>query len=280
MTLATLSDVLRPAMQGGYAVAGFVVLGWEDMRACVAAAELEDAPVILQAGPNCRAHTPLPVLASMLRHLAEQARVPVVLHLDHGRSIDDCRAALDVGFSSVMFDGSRLPLRDNIAATATVVEMAHAAGAGCEGEIGRVGYAGGAKSHGTDPEEAEIFARETGVDAMAVSVGNLHLQHGAGQPLDMPLLHAIEARTKVPLVIHGGSGVAPEQRRDIATGSTVCKVNIGTELRRAFGSALRAELAADPRVFDRCVILAATEDPVCQAARAAIRSLRPKPEAR
>ena len=151
MTLATLSEVLGPALRGGYAVAGLVSLGWEDMRAYVAAAEAEGVPVILQAGPSCRAHTPLPVLAAMLRYLGEQASVPVVVHLDHGRSFDECREAVEAGFTSVMYDGSRLPLDRNIAETARVVDMAHAAGLSCEGEIGFVGYAEGEGSAGTDP---------------------------------------------------------------------------------------------------------------------------------
>lgn len=128
MTLVTLSDVLRPALNGGYAVPGLVCLGWEDMRAYVMAAEAERSPVILQAGPSCREHTPLPILGRMFRHLAENASVPVVAHLDHGYTMDDCKAALDAGFTSLMFDGSRLPLADNIAQTRAVVELAHAAG--------------------------------------------------------------------------------------------------------------------------------------------------------
>ena len=118
MTLATLSEVLEPALAGGYAVAGLVTQGWEDMRAYSEAAEAEQVPVILMAGPGCRAHTPLPVLGAMLRHLAEAASVPVVVQLDHGRDIDECRQAIDAGFTSVMFDGSRLQLAENIARTA------------------------------------------------------------------------------------------------------------------------------------------------------------------
>ena len=111
MTLATLSDVLQPARAGGYAVAGLVTLGWEDMRAFVAAAEAETCPVILQAGPSCREHTPLPILGRMFRHLAEGASVPVVAHLDHGYTPKECQMALDCGFTSIMFDGSRKPLQ-------------------------------------------------------------------------------------------------------------------------------------------------------------------------
>lgn len=273
MTLATLADVLRPALSDGYAVAGLVCLGWEDMRAYVMAADAERAPVILQAGPSCRAHTPLPVLGAMFRYLAESVDIPVVVHLDHSTSLDECRAALDAGFTSLMFDGSRLPLEQNIAQTAAVAELAHSAGISCEGEIGFVGYASGAESVGTDPREAEIFARETGVDAMAISVGNRHLQQNYADGLDEKWVRAIEAKTDVPLVIHGGSGVPLQQRAALAANSHICKFNIGTELRMAFGAALRRAVEADPERFDRAAILRDTEPPVMAAARAVIRGL-------
>ena len=274
MTLATLAQVLQPANALGYAVPGLVCLGWEDMRAYVAAAEAERAPIILQAGPGCRAHTPLPILAQMFRHLADSVSVPVVAHLDHGYTLDDCRAALDAGFTSVMVDGSKLPLQANIDLTAAVAELAHAAGASCEGEIGFVGYAGGAASHGTDPEEAARFARDTGIDAMAISVGNVHLQQSAGSGLDLDRLRAIEAVTTVPLVIHGGSGVPAPQRATLAATSRIAKFNIGTELRMAFGTALRETLAHNPTEFDRIALLKATEDPVTHATRAVLQNLR------
>ncbi|WP_071795353.1 class II fructose-bisphosphate aldolase [Natronohydrobacter thiooxidans] len=273
MTLATLSDVLHPALSGGYAVPGLVCLGWEDMRAYAMAAQAERAPVILQAGPSCRAHTPLPVLGAMMRHLAASVDVPVVVHLDHGYTLDDCREALEAGFTSLMYDGSRKPVSQNIAETAQVAEMAHAAGISCEGEIGFVGYSGGEGSAGTDPEDAAIFARDSGVDAMAISVGNLHLQTDHGGGLDEARIRAIEAVTEVPLVIHGGSGVPYAQRAALAAGSRIAKFNIGTELRMAFGKALRDAVNADPARFDRVAILKETHDPVLQAARAVIRGL-------
>jgi fructose-bisphosphate aldolase class II len=273
MTLATLAQVLQPALKGGYAVPGIVCLGWEDMRAYVAAAEAEAAPVILQAGPGCRAHMPLPVLARMFRHLADTAGVPVVAHLDHGHTLEDCRAALDLGFTSVMIDGSALSLQANIDLTAAAAELAHEAGASCEGEIGFVGYAGGVASAGTDPDQAARFARVTGVDALAVSVGNVHLQERPGGGLDLDRLRAIEAVTSVPLVIHGGSGVPPAQRAMLAAASRIAKFNIGTELRLAFGMALRDVLARDPAQFDRLAILSATEGPVMAATRTVMRNL-------
>ena len=278
MTLATLSDVLQPAYAKGYAVGGLVTLGWEDMRAYVAAAEAENAPVILQAGPSCREHTPLPVLGKMFRHLAEAASVPVVAHLDHGYTFEECKVALESGFTSLMFDGSRKPLLQNIDETAAIAEMAHRADISCEGEIGFVGYSGGEGSNGTDPEEAAIFARDSGVDAMAISVGNVHLQENKDGGLDEARIRAIEEVTDIPLVIHGGSGVPVEQRRRLAKESAVCKFNIGTELRMAFGAALREAVNSNPDRFDRVQIMKDTLDPVEAAARTVIRAFGAPPQ--
>jgi fructose-bisphosphate aldolase class II len=278
MTLVNLAQVLQPALAQGYAVGGLVTLGWEDMRAYVAAAEAENCPVILQAGPSCRAHTPLPVLGKMFRHLAEASSVPVVAHLDHGYTFEDCKIALDSGFTSIMFDGSHKPLRQNIDETAAIAEMAHAAGISCEGEIGFVGYSGGENSNGTDPEEAVQFARDSGVDAMAISVGNVHLQQDKEGGLDLARIAQIQALTTVPLVIHGGSGVPVAQRSALAAQTSVCKFNIGTELRMAFGVALRAAVASDPDRFDRVQMLGDTIDPVQQAAQHVLRAFGAPPQ--
>ena len=280
MTLATLSEVLEPARSDGHAVGGLVVLGWEDARAYVSAAEAEQAPVILQAGPGCRAHTPLPILASMFRTLGESADVPVVAHLDHGHTYDECREAVECGFTSVMFDGSRTDLQQNIDDTSKVVELAHSAGISCEGEIGFVGYDQGEASATSDPGEAQAFVQATKVDALAVSVGNVHLQTTKSAKIDLDVLSAIEAVTDIPLVIHGGSGVPSESREHMARDTAVCKFNIGTELSMAFGSSLREAIARDPKRFNRIQILKETEEGVSAAARKVIRSLRhPRPEA-
>ncbi len=273
MPLVTLKDVLQPALANGTAIGGLVTLGWEDMRAYVAAAEAVGCPVILQAGPGCREHTPLPVLGAMFRHLADAASVPVVAHLDHGYTYDDCSAALDAGFTSLMFDGSRKPLAQNIAETRRIADMAHAAGISCEGEIGFVGYDQGEASAGTDPKEAAVFALETGVDAMAISAGNVHLQQDQSGGLDEDRIAAIQAVTDVPLVIHGGSGVPAEQRRRLAQTTNICKYNIGTELRMAFGAALRASVNSDPDRFDRVSILKDTEGSVQSAAETVLRAI-------
>lgn len=276
MPLVTLADVLQPALKQGYAVAGLVTLGWEDMRAYVAAAEAENCPVILQAGPSCRAHTPLPILGAMFRHLAENAAVPVVAHLDHGYTFEECKEALDSGFTSLMFDGSRKPFSQNVEETARIAELAHTAGISCEGEIGFVGYDGGETSNGTDPAEAAEFARLTGVDALAVSVGNVHLQQDQTGGLDEERIAQIDALTDIPLVIHGGSGVPHAQRQKLARDTSICKFNIGTELRMAFGTALRDALASDPDRFDRVQILKDVEAPLMEATRIVLRSLMTK----
>ncbi|MEM9634285.1 MAG: class II fructose-bisphosphate aldolase [Pseudomonadota bacterium] len=255
MTAVTLNEVLEPAMTEGYALAGLVVLGWEDAVAFVEAAENTRSPVILQAGPGCRAHTPIPVIGKMLRFLADQASVPVVCHLDHGYTLEDCLEGIDHGFTSVMFDGSGLPILENIELTARLVEKAHAADVSVEGEVGFVGYADGAKSAFTDPAEANRFERESGADAIAVSVGNVHLQTEKTDGIDFDALKAIEEVTCKPLVLHGGSGIPPDVRQRLARESRVCKFNLGTELRQTFGAALRETLDKNPHLFDRIEIL-------------------------
>lgn len=274
MPIATLSEVLQPALKGSYAVGGLVTLGWEDMRAFVAAAEAENCSVILQAGPGCREHTPLPILGKMFRYLAENASVPVVAHLDHGYTYDECALALDSGFTSLMYDGSRKSLKVNIEETKQIVKMAHSSDISCEGEIGFVGYSNGEKSAGTDPAEAEIFANETGVDAMAISVGNVHLQENKEGGLDEDRISKIQSLTSVPLVIHGGSGVPVEQRKRLARETNICKFNIGTELRMAFGSAMRDAVNKDNKRFDRVSILKETHDPTVAVVRRVLSNLK------
>jgi len=275
MTAATLKDVLQPAIAGHYAVAGLVVLGWEDAEAYVAAAEDAQRPLILQAGPGCRKHTPVSVLGRMFRHLADHAKVPVVCHIDHGLHYDEFAEAVDHGFTSLMIDGSALPLGDNIALTQKVVALARRYGLSVEGEVGAVGYEGRGGSTMTSPEEAQRFERETGIDALAISVGNVHLQTSHAAVIDRDLLRHIEAVTTVPLVLHGGSGILPAERRRLAQDTRVKKFNIGTELRQEFGRSLRAHLDAHPTEFDRLKILNGTIEPVRKLAAKIIRDLGP-----
>ena len=273
--LVTLSDTLQKALSNNYSVAGLVTLGWEDMKAYIEAAEQENCPIILQAGPSCRQHTPIPILGKMFNYLAENAVVPVVAHLDHGYTENECRMAIDSGFSSIMFDGSKKTLNENIDETAKICELAHAAGVSCEGEIGFVGYSGGERSSGTVPEEASIFAKDTKIDAMAISVGNVHLQENKEGRLDEDRIRAIEEVTDIPLVIHGGSGVPVAQRTFLSQNSKICKFNIGTELRSSFGHALREAINIDTTRFDRIQIFKDIHEPLVEKTRSVLRPLKP-----
>jgi fructose-bisphosphate aldolase class II len=274
MPAVNLNDVLEPALSVHYAVAGLVVLGWEDAVAFVAAAEELGQPVILQAGPGCRRHTPLTVLGKMFRYLADNASVPVVCHVDHARSLEECQTGIDHGFTSVMFDGSDLPLAANIDMTSAVVEIAHPAGVSVEGEIGVVGYSEDSKkdfdpaiSQSTNPDEAAKLCVDSGLDALAISIGNVHLQTDSKSEIDRKTLALIEDavtsklqligadRQSIPLVLHGGSGIPSAVRTDLARSTAICKFNIGTELRQQFGVALRQTLTDDPDKFDRIAIL-------------------------
>ena len=273
MTIASLCDVLQSALRGNYAVAGLVVLGWEDARAYVDAAQAANLPVILQAGPGTRQHTPVAILGKMFRHLADEASVPVVCHIDHARTVDECRAGIEHGFSSVMIDGSALPLSENIELTQRVVAIAAKAGVSVEGEVGVVGYANGNQSVSTSPADAARFERETKIDALAIAIGNVHLQTNKLANIDFATLKAIEAVTQVPLVLHGSSGIASQTRQILAQQFRIKKFNIGTELRQAFGAALRASMAQQPQEFDRINLLAPTIAASRQAAHRIISEL-------
>ena len=259
MPLVTLKKVLAQAEERSAAALGFVCQGWEDSRAYVRAGEAAGAPVILSAGPGARANMPVHLWGAMFWELAKTASVPVVAHLDHGRTLEECEAAIDAGFSSVMIDGSALPLADNIALTQAVTMAARRYGVSVEAEVGQVGYEDGAPSEGTTVAEAQTFAAETTIDALAISVGNLHLQTKDHAQIDWQRLAEIEAVTTVPLVLHGGSGIRHEDRAQLALKHRVRKLNVGTELRQRFGGEIRAQLDADPLLFDRTTIITGAE---------------------
>ena len=255
MTVATLSEVLGKAKEHHYAVAGLVVLGWEDARCYAETAEELGFPIILQAGPGCRANTPVPVLGKMFRHLAEQSSQPIVCHLDHGYSKEECIEGIENGFTSVMFDGSKLSLNENIEKTHEIAELAHKNDISVEGEIGFVGYSEGAASQSTNPLEAKEFADKSHCDAMAISAGNVHLQTNTSSSIDTDVIEKIQSLTSIPLVLHGSSGIDHTLRRKLASSTNVCKFNIGTELRKTFGDNLRKKMNQNPNIYDRIQLI-------------------------
>lgn len=274
MALSSGRDVLRAAREGGYAVPAFNVFNLEMLQAAYQAAEAERAPVIVQVSPRSIAYAGLRPIAALAQALAEPVRVPVVLHLDHGPHVAACRAALEQGFSSVMYDGADLPYAENAAATREVVAAAHARGAAAEAELGQVGHArdGHAAGELTDPDEAGRFAAETGVDALAVAIGTVHGMTAAGATLDIPRIAALARAVDAALVMHGSSGVDDETLRQ-AVAAGIRKVNLSTALQKVFMEALRHSAAQPDHATDARAVLSDARDAVIAAARHRIRLL-------
>ena len=255
MTAVNLKTLLNKANKNNHAIAGLVVITWEDALAYTEAADETGIPIILQAGPSCRAFTPISILGKMFRHLASQTKTPVCCHLDHGSSYRECKEAIDSGFTSVMFDGSKIPLKKNIEISSKISQFAHKFNISVEGEIGEVGYFKGNISKGTNIDEAKIYASKSKVDAMAISVGNTHLQTSKLAKIDYDKILDIQKITKLPLVLHGSSGISNIMRKKIAIKTNVAKFNIGTELRIIGCKALRKSYNSNFKNFDKISII-------------------------
>ncbi|MGH1525803.1 class II fructose-bisphosphate aldolase [Leifsonia sp. L25] len=252
MPLVPTLDLLHGAVAAHTGVAAFNVIHLETAEALVAAAEEARRPVILQISQNCADyHGGLDAIARGTLALAADSSAHVAVHLDHAEDAALTRQAIDLGFGSVMFDGSTLPYDDNVAATVRVVEYAHANDVSVEAELGEIGGKDGAHAPGvrTDPAEARRFVTETGVDALAVAVGSSHAMTERTAQLDLALIAALRHAVHVPLVLHGSSGVADETIES-AIRSGITKVNVSTHLNRFFTDAIRAYLRANPDVVD------------------------------
>ena len=274
MTLSTLAEVIESTKKSKGYVVGFVVQGWEDAKAFVEAASETNSNIVLQAGPTFRDNMPLEAIGKMFQILARNTSVKIGAHLDHGNDIEVCKEALDVGFTSVMFDGSRRSLNENIEETLKVCDLAKQYKASVEAELGFVGYKQIDQNRLTYPNEVQIFSETVPINALAISVGNTHLQTGHLAEIDYKLLAEIQKASKSPLVIHGGSGVSPVDRKKMSSEFNVSKFNIGTELRQVFGSTLRNTLLEDPDIFDRLSILKTLQAPLCDATRHIIANLK------
>lgn len=251
--LADLNQVLAYGEEYNCAITGFNVFGYEDAYAVVKAAEKLEMPVILMVNKVAVAHMPVKILGSILTQVAEMAEVPVCVHLDHSDCLESIKKGIDAGFTSVMLDASRESYEENARMTKEVVEEAHKSGVTVESEIGSVGYsdsAAGVCNQYTEPKVAEWFAKETGVDALAISIGNVHRMTTQTVHLQFDRLEEIRKLVQVPLVLHGSSGI-PNEEIVRAVRSGIRKVNIGTALRMEFGNTLRKQLEENPDEFDR-----------------------------
>ena len=248
MPRADTMELLRAARRGGYAVPAFDISNYETFRAAVEAAEEERSPVILMVLQLDAPDGGLEYLSALIKQAQARATVPVALHLDHALDPEWAFRAVDLGFDSVMIDGSGLPFEENVAVTRRVVEYAHTRGIGVEAELGHVGFSGHTvdESPGaavlTEPEEVVAFVERTDVDALAVAIGTCHGLYTEPPRLDLERLSAIEAVSPVPLVLHGGSGNPDEAIRE-AIRRGITKVNIYTELLDAFIGTLRGVLS-------------------------------------
>ena len=247
--LVTMNEILRDAKQGGYGVGFFNAVNVEMARAVIETAQELRAPVMVGTAEVLLPAMSLERVAEYLLPMAKKAAVPVCVHYDHGMTFDKCMQALRLGFTSIMYDCSTQDYESNADKVAEMVRICHAMGATVEGELGHVGDNEGAgrlddpSAYFTDPAVARDFAARTGVDALAVAVGNAHGDYKLPPKLDFDRITAIADSTGLPLVLHGGSGLADEDFRE-AVRRGICKVNIFTDLDKAGKRGIEKGLAA------------------------------------
>ncbi len=255
MGLESMTNMLKKAQEGKYAVGQFNINNLEWTQAVLEATKENNAPVILGVSEGAMKYMGgFKVVSAMVNSLIETLDVtqPVALHLDHGSSFESCKEAIDAGFSSVMIDGSKLPIDENIAVTKQVVEYAHAKGVSVEAEVGCVGgnedgVVGGVKY--ADANECKRIVDEAGIDALAAALGSVHGEYHGEPVLGFKEMEEIRDLTNMPLVLHGGSGIPEHQiKKSIELGH--CKINVNTECQQAFTKRVREVLANDDKVYD------------------------------
>ncbi len=229
--LVNMRDLLHDAQKGNYAVGSFSVANMEMVLGVIKAAEELNAPIILQIAEVRLKQSPLEVIGPLMVAAAKGAKVPVAVHFDHGKTREKIGEALELGFTSVMFDGSHLPLDENIAETKAIMEMAAKTGAAVEAEIGCVGGSEDGSEdiaiNCTKPEDAVRFEAETGVDALAIAIGNAHGNYKSTPKLRFDILQECERLVKTPLVLHGGTGISPDDFVKCSK-TGIKKINIAT----------------------------------------------------
>lgn len=276
MSLVTTKEMLKKAQKGRYAVGAFNANNMEIIQAIIETAEEEKAPVILQASQGAIEYAGLDNIVAMVKVMAEKVTVPIALHLDHGTDYYQNIKCLRAGFTSLMFDGSKLPFEENVKITKKVVEMAHTCDIPVEAELGQIGKMGDSDEPGValeklketmaDPYEAAKFVELTKIDFLAAAVGTIHGCRTPFAKLDIPRIEKIRELTDVPLVLHGASGVNDEEvRKGISAG--ICKINIDTRIRMIFTKKIREIIKMNPQEIDPRKLLG----PAREAAKEVIR---------
>lgn len=259
--LVSMTDMLNKALEGKYAVGQFNINNLEWTQAVLEAAQAEKSPVILGVSEGAGKYMGGPlVVAAMVEALMETMNitVPVALHLDHGSSFENCKTAIDAGYSSVMIDNSAYPIDENIAATKKVVEYAHSKGASVEAEVGTVGGTEDGVTGGVqyaNPEECLRMVKEAKIDALAAALGSVHGDYEGEPVLGFDEMKEISDLTHAPLVLHGGSGI-PEFQIKKAINNGHSKINVNTELQQVWTAGVREKLATDDKVYDPRKVIA------------------------
>jgi len=249
MGLEKTGDIVREAYKNNYGVAAFNIFNYETIKFAVEAADRAGKPVIVQLYPGFRDYISFEATAAITKDVAGRAKVPVGLHLDHCTDVDLLKQAMQAGFLSVMYDGSRLSFEENIRTTQEAVKAAKEFGADLEAELGSIGSASDASSYTdaskfTDPQDALEFCGAAGVSSLAVAVGNAHGSYAVSPNLDFPRIREISGKIKLPLVLHGGSGIPDGQLRE-AVKCGVAKINVATEYFHAFYKAAEKYMGDD-----------------------------------
>jgi fructose-bisphosphate aldolase class II len=298
--LVPLTKVLKKANKQGYAVGAFNINNLEIIQAVMNAAEAEQSPAILSTSEGAIAYAGMEELGALVHLAAKKTKLPVVFHLDHGKNYDLVKKAIQSGlYTSVMFDGSSLPYKENVKRTKQLVQMAHKRGISVEAELGAIAGIEDFVSveqkdaHLTDPEQAVDFVKRTGCDALAVAVGTSHgaYKYKGQSTLDFKRLKEIKERVGIPLVLHGASGIPSSIKQQCikygckiekakgvsdanikkAVSLGVNKVNIDSDLRIAFDAGIRKFLAEEPEIFDPRKILAPARDLMTKVVRQKMR---------
>lgn len=281
MPLSKPHELFKKGFRDGWAIGAFNTANLELTQAIARGLEAARSPGIIQVSEKSIEYAGFVTLREIIKNVADEVDVPIIMHLDHGKSYEVAERCIEGGYASVMIDGSALPIEENIQMTRKVVEKAHAHGVWVEGEVGEMAGKEGMRAqdvsvndaHLTNPEEAEVFVRETGVDALAVSVGTLHGSFQGDEKLRAELLETIHARIPIPLVLHGASGL-PNDDLQAAVSRGVTKVNIDTELREAFHYAIeRRETTGETGSVDPRILLGKARDAVQKAVEQKIKFL-------
>lgn len=276
MPLMNPLKFIQKAQEKGVAIAAFNVHNLETVQAVVEGAAEERAPVILQTTPGTLKHAGIPYIAACVRAASELYDIPIALHLDHCPSVETVVRCVREGYTSVMIDGSELPYEENVALVRKVAELAHYAGVAVEGELGRIGGAEDDLSVDereagfTVPEEAKAFAEATGIDTLAIAIGTAHGVYRGEPRLDFERLAAIKDLVRLPLVLHGASGVPDESIQKAVRGG-ICKINFATELKIAMAAAIQEVFRNNPGENDPRKYMGAAKKAVKETVRYKIR---------